>query len=68
MISDCRLVDPFYIYEDIRPGLLYRVEVIPRSNVDRAANGTPLSIDGMLTHLVVVVTKINSVINNRTIC
>ena len=31
---------------DIVPENIYRIEVIPRSNVERAANGTPLSLEG----------------------
>ena len=49
LISDCSLTDSFYIYEDIHPGLVYQIEVIPRSNVDRAMNGTPLVVKGLFT-------------------
>ena len=57
LISDCSLTDPFYIYEDIHPGHVYRVEVIPRSNVERAANGTPLSVEGVLCMVAYAVLK-----------
>ena len=51
LISDCSRTDPFYIYEDIHPGHVYSILVIPRSNVDRALNGTPLFIEGTCSSL-----------------
>ena len=50
LIGDCGRTDPFYIYEDIHPGHVYSILVIPRSNVDRALNGTPLFLEGMLIY------------------
>ena len=49
LVSDCSSVETYYMHEDIKPELVYRIEVIPRSNVERAANGTPLSISGRLS-------------------
>ena len=46
LVGDCSLTNTFYIYEHIHPGHVHRVEVVPRSNVEKARNGTPLSVDG----------------------
>ena len=50
VISDCSLHNTVYISQDIQPHLVYRVEVIPRSNVESARNGTPLSVDGVFVN------------------
>lgn len=49
LVSDCNVLNPYYTYESINPELLYRIEVIPRSNFERAANGTPHSVSGKLS-------------------
>ena len=53
VISDCNIVDTFYRSQDIQPHLVYGVEVIPRSNVESARNGTPLSVYGKFVFFVV---------------
>ena len=66
LISVCSLTDPFYIYEDIHPSLVYQIEVIPRSNVDRAMNGTPLIVKGLfaLCYTLIFYDRFMLVLNN----
>ena len=67
LIGDCSLTNPFYIYEDIHPGHVYRIEVIPRSNVERASNGTPLIVEGAYGGLCNSVSLTSAILSYRNV-
>jgi hypothetical protein len=47
MSSDCNVTEPSYTSDDIMDGYIYEYTVTPRSNVERASNGTSVTVGGM---------------------